>query len=116
MYALRPCDNCGVVGNHRKRGNGAFYCFECGIVRAVTAAAQMRDRSGPFYDAWLASPGPQGMPRGARGGTSTVESDDVTLGVKVSHVDEAGVSTDGDQGNAAGNRATMEDSDGCGCS
>ncbi len=71
MRTVRPCDMCGLVGRWRKKKNGMRYCIACGIARAVQAAAQLRAKAGPFYDAWLVSAGPRGRGASRNRGSST---------------------------------------------
>lgn len=39
-------------------------CLNCGIKHSVIAASEMANKSGPAYDKWLETAGPQGRPRG----------------------------------------------------
>lgn len=45
------CDNTASVGIKTRK---PYRCFECGIEMAIAAQLQMRQKSGPIYDKWLA--------------------------------------------------------------
>lgn len=65
VYAVRSrkCDGCTTVVKGRIPPGGEFLCIECAIAKAIRAATEMANKSGPAYDRWLKSPGPKGRPR-----------------------------------------------------
>lgn len=65
VYAVRTreCADCGCEVKGRIPATGDVRCLECNIGRACEAAKQMAAKSGPYYDQWLATRGPQGRPR-----------------------------------------------------
>ena len=48
------CPDCGIVFDSPHRRNGSL-CPSCGLTRMNAAAQQMHDKSGPYYDTWLAA-------------------------------------------------------------
>lgn len=65
VYAVRSrkCDDCPTVVMGRIPPTGPFLCIECAIAKAARAAMEMANKSGPAYDRWLETRGPQGRPR-----------------------------------------------------
>lgn len=66
VYAVRErkCDNCPTIVKGRIPPSGPLQCIECAIAKAGSAAMQMANKSGPAYDKWLTTRGPQGRPKG----------------------------------------------------
>ena len=64
VYAVRErkCDRCPTVVKGRIPPGGEFLCIECAIDKAKRAAIEMAQKSGPAYDRWLTTRGPQGRP------------------------------------------------------
>lgn len=52
---MMPCDKCGDPVEVNAQTVNAPTCYNCGMQRAIDAATQMHNKSGPFYDRWLAS-------------------------------------------------------------
>lgn len=59
----RNCTRCGVPFTASMKATGPVYDINCAIQNAIDAATQMRNKSGPYYDAWVRTRGPQGRPR-----------------------------------------------------
>lgn len=59
-----PCSGCGKPQTVNAQVTSPPRCFECGLQAAIDAARQMREKSGPYYDRWLAS---NGRPEALRG-------------------------------------------------
>src|SRR5215469_2931223 len=57
------CEGCGQPCRRWWKTGQPKLCLQCGVARAQQAALEMAARSGPHYDAWLASRGPAGRPR-----------------------------------------------------
>lgn len=57
VTTFRPCQDCGTPTNRRHKTNYRPVCAECSLARAVSAARQMKAKSGPAWDAWCASVG-----------------------------------------------------------
>ena len=54
-YQPHPCEMCGAIVVKRKRPDRRILCPECALAVMADAARQMSDKSGPLWDAWLAS-------------------------------------------------------------
>jgi len=59
----RECARCGGQVKGRIPVNGDVFCLTCNLDNAKEAALQLANKSGPYYDRWLATRGPQGRPR-----------------------------------------------------
>lgn len=64
-YALRErqCSDCSIVITGHLPPVAEVRCITCAIKRASDAAYQMARKSGPNYDRWLRTRGPEGRPR-----------------------------------------------------
>lgn len=49
------CADCGAPTTRRRHPGDLLVCRDCGIERAAQAAREMANRSGPAWDAWVAS-------------------------------------------------------------
>lgn len=54
------CDDCGGEAVRNLHTNRPNLCTDCAIGRVASAAEQLRSKSGPAYERWLASNGPAG--------------------------------------------------------
>lgn len=65
VYAVRTrnCADCGQEVTGRLPMVKDIRCIACAITRAANAAREMAAKSGPAYDRWLETRGPQGRPR-----------------------------------------------------
>lgn len=65
VYAVREreCAGCPTIVKGRIPATGDVWCITCSLDRGKDAALQMAQKSGPYYDRWLATRGPQGRPR-----------------------------------------------------
>jgi hypothetical protein len=59
----RKCHRCGKPFTARMKATGPVYGINCAIQNSIDAAIQMANKSGPYYDRWLETSGPQGRPR-----------------------------------------------------
>lgn len=59
-YSLALCD-CGEPATPSSIQSGKRRCIECSNRAVAQAAREMHAKSGPAYDAWLASSGPDGF-------------------------------------------------------
>lgn len=55
-----PCEDCGVQVVKRSRADKPMLCTECAVQRVIVNAQQLRAKSGPAWERWLASNGPSG--------------------------------------------------------
>lgn len=58
----RFCKDCNAPMFDRFPPLKDVWCLECRIKRARESAIQLSNKSGPYYDRWLATRGPQGRP------------------------------------------------------
>ena len=67
-----PCKECNrpVIVNAQTVNPPT--CYDCGMARAQDQMRQMHEKSGPFYEAWLRTNGPNGRRKG--GGTPLEET------------------------------------------
>lgn len=65
MFAARwrICSQCHKPMHGRLPPLTDVYCVTCKLDRAKDAAFSMANKTGPYYDAWLRTRGPQGRPR-----------------------------------------------------
>lgn len=61
-FRWRNCKGCRKWFYARSPNHGDVWCMTCRIGRAENAARDMAHKSGPYYDRWLNSRGPQGRP------------------------------------------------------
>jgi hypothetical protein len=59
----RKCSTCGAWTHGTYPAKAPVGCTACNLANAKDAALQMANKSGPHYDRWLATRGPQGRPR-----------------------------------------------------
>ncbi len=60
---MEQCAQCGIETLGKLRSQRVVLCASCALERVISAAEQMRAKSGPAWDKWLASNGPAGGPR-----------------------------------------------------
>lgn len=64
-----PCPGgCGKNVPKRIKDGQQKRCLECAIARAIEYQESMRSHSGPDWERWLATAGPQGRPSARKGG------------------------------------------------
>ena len=61
-YRERKCAKCPTIVKGHLPPTKDILCIECAVKNAMQAAVQLANKSGPYYDRWLASRGPQGRP------------------------------------------------------
>ena len=51
---LMACEQCGQPVHVGRNKRNAMLCLDCRIARSTSCAHQMHDRSGPYWDKWIA--------------------------------------------------------------
>jgi hypothetical protein len=74
----KTCRECGQPAQDGEALTHRGYHFGCGMAKAERAAREMAARSGPAYEAWLASAGPLGRNRYSDGGSRVPASGGVS--------------------------------------